>query len=308
MIVIFGPTEDCLVREVTTVLKEQGHSIVMALPEDVVFESHVIWHVGLSQDFQLNQTNLGTISIPFSSVTAILWRGQFPLSSATTENWSLQDRDYMAKEGSAALLGILQDCRCPVINQPIPGGRSRFFFADYIWKRLFEEHSIGLPPMCLATSKILANEWSQEVHGTIRIVPMATSVFERLMAPNDQLGFMDWEYTKSPLCLQAISQGQWFHVINIGSEVRGGPIVPQVGYGSFVTGVELQSCPSSLVSKCLALGHAYGLEFSESLWLEDGSEQWYCLDWNSFPQAEHWGSTMQQEIPKLLARLLIDTQ
>jgi hypothetical protein len=94
--------------------------------------------------------------------------------------------------------------------------------------------------------------------------------------------------------------------MNIGSEVLGGPIEPQVGCGSFVTGVEPQPCPAPLVSKCLALGQAFHLEFSESMWIKDSHEQWYCLDWNSSPQAEHWGVTMQQEVNSLLAKLLIE--
>lgn len=304
MIVILGPMEDCLVREVTTVLETQGHSIIVVSPEDVVFGGHLTWHVGRSQHGQLTNINREAVAIDFSSVTAIFWRGQFPLSCATTESWSLQDRDYMEKEGDAALLGILQDCGCSVINQPLPGGRSRLFFSDFTWKPFFEEHSIGLPLMCLATSRILADEWSQEVPGAIRIVPVTTFASEGLLS--EQTGWREWDYPKSPLCLQAIPQGQWFHVITCGAEALGGSISPQVGYGSFVTGVEPQSCPSPLIEKCVVLGKAFQVEFAESLWVNDEGGQWYCLDWNSVPQADHWGTTMQQEVPTLLAKLLID--
>ena len=115
---------------------------------------------------------------------------------------------------------------------------------------------------------------------------------------------MDWDYAKSPLCLQVLSEGEWFHVINIGSEVRGGSISAQIGFGFFETGVEPQSCPSSLVTKCLAMSQTYDLEFSESLWMKNESAQWVCFDWNTVPQLHHWGPTMQQEVPQLLANLL----
>ncbi len=305
MILILGSTENWVVRQVTTVLVEQGLSTVVISPENLVFDGNLIWQVGISQHCQLNDGKRETVSIDCSSLAAILWRGKFPLSTMTSDHWSRQDRDYIAKEGYAALLGLLQDCPCPVINQPTPAGdRSRFFFADACWTRRFAEYSIHLPSMCLATSRSLAHEWLQDASGTVRSISLAGADSTGLVPEQSELS--EWDYMKSPLCLQTIPSGQWFHVVTCGEEALGGPIDPQVGYGSFVTGVEPQACPSSLIKKCVFLGKTFQMEFAESIWVNHEGGQWYCMDWNSSPQAEHWGTTMHQEIPKLLAKLLVN--
>ncbi len=302
MIILFGHSNDPIIRGVRSELEAQGHVFAVVDPNDAVFESQLTWDVGSSWNLQLNPGKGKAVEISGSVVTAAFWRSQFPLSPSTTEFWSSQDLSYMAKEGYATLLGLLHGSTCVIVNEPIPGGRSRFFFADYTWERLLEDHSIGIPEMCLATSTTGSTQFCQEVLGKIRILPLGSAVSQKAFA--NPMGLSDWNYSKSPLCLQAIAPGEWFHMINVGSEVRGGPIAPQIGYGSFETGVEPQFCPSPLITKYLTLSNAYDLEFSESIWMQDEYEQWFCLDWNCVPQLHHWGPAMQQEVLPLLAHLL----
>ena len=304
MILFLGPSSDTIILALAKELDTRGQSWMLVNPNDAIFESQFTWHVGKQFHLQLSSAQAVQPEISSSSLKAILWRSQFPLSPPSPENWEPQDFAYMAKEGYAALMGLLQGSKCPIINPPIPGGRSRFFFADSAWRSLLNDHSIGLPAMSLVTSTMEATKFIQEMPENIRIVPLATTNSKEMIQYSE--GYFNWDFSTSPLCLQSVSPGEWFHLISVGPEVRGGPIEPQIGPGSFVTGVNPQSCPSPLIANCLALGKAFELEFSESLWMKDAFGQWSCLDWNSVPQIHHWSPTMQQEVQPLLAKLLIE--
>ena len=302
MIITFASREDALSNHVLDILQRQGSRGVIVSPEEFVFQSRLIWNVGSFHG--QSQITCQERLIPWSSVAAVFWRGQFPLSIDQAENWSAKDRDYMHKEGYAVLLGTLLDFQCPIINPPIPGGRSRFFFMDAVWQRLFEANSIGLPETCLVTSEAYLRAWTQQNGEKIRIVPLVPFTVNSQTVPQNLRECLMWNYVKSPLCFQIIPEGEWYHVVNVGSEVRGGSIAPQVGPGSFRSGVEAHQCPPELYSNCRLLSQAFELEFSESLWIHDKDGQWHCMDWNSFPRFEHWGNTLRQEVPQLIAWFL----
>jgi hypothetical protein len=61
-------------------------------------------------------------TIPLADLTGIFARLTLPLP-IELEELSLQDRDYVVKETTAAWLAFLNAMPCSVVNRPVPGGR-----------------------------------------------------------------------------------------------------------------------------------------------------------------------------------------
>ncbi|MDR4495319.1 MAG: hypothetical protein AB7P17_07020 [Nitrospirales bacterium] len=307
MIVLMAQTDDPLVQCLSHGLLQQGYAVCVCDWSQIMYDHGFSWWVPpqaeACQSYFLN----GTTAVPFSDIEGMMVFPSGSLALPAAQEWQAADRDYMYKEASAAILGILHSLPCRVINLPVAGGRQRLFFYSRRSREFFKKCRLHLPLMTLANSAQRETVQSTEGQGGIRVGSLDDVQRERLAVLETEQDEWDESTIPYPVFLQAVPAGEIYHFVLVGDSILGGKVIHENFNGSFNTKVEMSDCSPDLRQACLDLSKFCGLIFSECLIVETPDGLWFCLDWNDSPKLSHWAPMVQRAVVSKLIDLLRGT-
>jgi hypothetical protein len=240
-------------------------------------------------------------TIPLADLTGIFARLMFP-PPLELEELSLQDRDYVMKETTAAWLAFLNALPCAVVNRPIPGGRSTILAGSPLLSRVAKERGFLLPPSRCTSSRADAvlqfSVWSERVY----LKPLGShepGMFLRSHDGAEQIGRV---MERQAVSMQAIPRGQRVTVYVVGEEIVATILQPSEDVQQRMA---MAPVPSE---RCLELVGDLGLTFAECQFIVTPEGPVYCLDVSSAPG--FWGcpQEVQQRIVCRLVEYLSTTR
>lgn len=304
MIVLVAQADDTFAQCLAHKLMQQGCAVRVFDWSDIMYRQGLSWWVPPQPDELKSHFLNGKDVVPFGEIEGMLVLPSGVLRFPSEQEWEAADRDYIYREVSAAILGILHGLPCPVINLPVPGGRPRLFFTSKRSREFLTKCHFRLPPMIVMTSVQGDGVRWKAGHGRIRVGSLNDVKRERVEFLENGQGRWDEAKIPCPVFLQEVPSGEIYHFVLVGQSVLGGKVVPGNFDGSFNTKVEMSDCSPDLRRACLDLSRLFRLTFTECLIAETSDGLWYCLDWNEFPQSSHWTSTFQKSVVSTLVDLL----
>jgi hypothetical protein len=218
------------------------------------------------------------------------------------EELSVQDRDYVMKETTAAWLAFLNAMPCSVVNRPVPGGRPTILAGSPLLSQLVEDHGFLLPPSRWTSSQADAilqfSAWSERGY----LKPLGSLEPGMFLHAHDGVEQICRVMERQAVSMQAIPRGQRVTVYVVGEEIvatvlQPGEDLPQR--------MEMPSVPSE---RCLGLVGALGLTFAECQFIVTPEGPIYCLDVSSAPSFWHCPQEVQQWIVCRLVDHLSETR
>lgn len=227
--------------------------------------------------------------IPLADLTGIFARLTLP-PPLELEELSLEDRDYVIKETTAAWLAFLNAMPCSVVNRPVPGGRPTTLAGSPLLSQLAEEHGFLLPPSHCTSSQADAMLQYSALSERVYLKPLGShepGIF--LQAPNgvEQICRV---MERQAISMQAIPRGQRVTMYVVGEEVVATVLQPSEDL------LQRMELPSVLAACCLGLVGDLGLTFVECQFIVTPEGAIYCLDVSSAPSYWHCPQEVQQQI------------
>jgi hypothetical protein len=236
-------------------------------------------------------------TIPLGDLTGIFARLTLPLP-IELEELSLQDRDYVIKETTAAWLAFLNAMPCSVVNRPVPGGRPTILAGSPLLSQLAEEHEFLLPPSRCTSSQADAilqfSAWSERVY----LKPLGSHEPGMFLHAHDGVEQICRVMERQAVSMQAIPSGQRVTVYVVGEEIVATVLQPSEDLSQRM---EMSSIPSE---RCLSLVGDLGLTFAECHLVVTSEGRIYCLDVSGAPSYWHCPQETQQQIVCRLADYL----
>ena len=206
------------------------------------------------------------------------------------EELSLEDRDYVIKETSAAWLAFLNAMPCLVVNRPIPGGRPTTLVGSPLLSQLVEEHGFLLPishcTSSLADAMMQFSAWSEQVY----LKPLGSHEPGIFLHAHDGVEQICRVMERQAVSMQAIPHGQRVTVYVVGEEIVATVLQPREGVPQRI---EMPLVPAE---RCLDLVADLGLMFAECQFVLTPEGPIYCLDVSSAPVFECCPQEVQQQI------------
>jgi hypothetical protein len=240
-------------------------------------------------------------TIPFSDLTGIFARLTLP-PLLELEELSLQDRDYVMKETTAAWLAFLNAMPCAVVNRPAPGGRPTILSGSPLLSRLAEKHDFLLPPSRCTSNRADAilqlSAWSERVY----LKPLGSHEAGMFLHAHDGAEEICSLMERHAVSMQAIPRGQRVTVYVVGEEIVATVLQPGE---DLQQRMEIPSVPSK---RCLGLVADLGLEFAECQFIVTPEGPIYCLDVSSAPGFWCCPQEVQHRIVSRLVEYLSQTR
>jgi hypothetical protein len=236
-------------------------------------------------------------TIPLAGLTGIFPRLTLP-PPVELEELSLQDRDYVIKETTAAWLAFLNAMPCSVVNRPVPGGRPTILAGSPLLSRLAEAHGFLLPPSRCTSSQADAmlqfSAWSERVY----LKPLGSPESGMFLHARDGVEQIRRVMERQAVSIQSIPRGQRVTVYVVGTEVVATVLQP----GEDVP--QRMEMLSELSECCLGLVADLGLTFAECQFIVFPEGAIYCLDVSSAPGFWCCPQEIQQQIVCRLVEFL----
>lgn len=240
-------------------------------------------------------------TIPLADLTGIFARLTLP-PPLELEELSLQDRDYVIKETTAAWLAFLNAMPCSVVNRPIPGGRPTTLAGSPLLSQLAEEHGFLLPPSYCTSKQADAilqfSAWSERVY----LKPLGSHEPGIILQAPDGVEQICRVMERQAVSIQAIPHGQRVTVYVVGEEIVATVLQPSEDLPQRV------EMPSVSSERCLGLVGDLGLTFAECQFILTPEGPIYCLDVSSAPSFWHCPQEVQQQIVCRLVDYLFEVR
>jgi hypothetical protein len=228
-------------------------------------------------------------TIPLADLTGIFVRLTLP-PPIELEELSLQDRDYVIMETTAAWLAFLNAMPCCVVNRPVPGGRPTILAGSPLLSQLAEEHGFLLPSSRCTSSQADAilqfSAWGERVY----LKALGSHEPGMFLHAHDGVEQICRVMERQAVSVQAIPRGQRVTVYVVGAEIVATVLQP---------GEDLpqrMEMLSILSERCLGLVGDLGLTFAECQFIVTPEGPIYCLDVSSVPSFWHCPQEVQQQI------------
>ena len=226
---------------------------------------------------------------PLNDLTGVFARLSFPLL-LELEDLSVQDRDYVVKEATAAWLAFLNALPCAVVNRPIPGGSPTLLVGSPLLSQRAMAQGFMLPPAYCTSSPTDAilqfSAWSERVY----LKPLGSHDLGMFLHARDGVEQICRVMEQQAVSMQAIPHGQRVTVYVVGEEVVATVLQPSEDMP------QRMEMPSVLSERCLGLVGDLGLTFAECQFIVTPEGSIYCLDVSSVPSFWHCPQEVQQQI------------
>ena len=297
MILILADSTDLWATLVHREARLSGGDVFWIQPAQLLDRILLNWPVMTGASVVPGTVVIDGHTIPLADLTGIFARLTLP-PPIELEELSLQDRDYVIKETTAAWLAFLNAMPCSVVNRPVPGGRPTILAGSPLLSQLAEEHGFLLPPSRCTSSRTDAilqfSAWSERVY----LKPLGSHEPGMFLYAHDGVEQICRVMKRQAVSMQAIPRGQRVTVYVVGEEIVATVLQPSEDLSQHM---EMLSVPSE---SCLGLVGDLGLTFAECQLVVTSEGRIYCLDVSEAPSYWHCPQEIQQQIVCRLADYL----
>jgi hypothetical protein len=297
VILILADTTDPWATLVHRELSKRGEKVFWIRPAELLDGVQFNWPVLPESPAMSGVLLIDGCHVALDDLTGIFVQLSLPLPLAL-DDLSVQDREYVIRETTAAWLALLNAVPCTVINRPVPGGRPALLAGNPSLSQLAERYGFVLPPSRFTSSPADAilqfSAWGERVH----IKPLGSPAPGFALCQQDGVEQIYRLMEDQAVSIQAIPHGQWITVYVVGEEAAA--TIVQTGE-SQQRSADLPPLPTN---ECVALVRALGLAFAECQLIVTPEGRRYCLDVSGAPN--YWRCTheVQQQIVNRLADCL----
>ena len=289
MILILADSADPWATLVHREAQRSGGDVFWIQPAQLLDRILLNWPVATGASVVSGKVVIDGHTIPLADLTGIFPRLTLP-PPLELEELSLQDRDYVIKETTAAWLAFLNAMPCSVVNRPVPGGRPTILAGSPLLSQLAEEHGFLLPPSRCTSSQADAilqfSAWSERVY----LKPLGSHEPGMFLHAHDGVEHICRVMERQAVSMQAIPYGQRVAVYVVGAEIVATVLQP---------GEDLpqrMEMPSVQAERCLGFVGDLGLTFAECQFIVTPEGPIYCLDVSSAPGFWCCPQGIQQQI------------
>jgi hypothetical protein len=255
------------------------------------------WPVGTRSQLLPSSLVVDGTTRPLTDLTGVFVRLSFPLL-LELEDLSVQDRDYIVKEATAAWLAFLSALPCAVVSRPIPGGRPTLLAGSPLLSQRAREQGFMLPPSHCTSSCADAilqySAWSERAY----LKPLGSHEPGIFLYAQDGVEQIHRIMERQAVSMQSIPEGQRLTVYVVGGDA----VATVIHAGD--RSESSRDVPAIPTHECLGLVREMGLTFAECRFIVTPEGQTYCLDVSSAPSIWHCPQDVQHQIVSRLAEHL----
>ena len=289
MILILAESTDPWAILVNRQAQDIGGDVLWVQPGQLLDRILLNWPVIASTPVVPGTVVIDGHTIPLADLTGIFAHLRLP-PPLELEELSLEDRDYVIKETSAAWLAFLNAMPCAVVNRPVPGGRPTILAGSPFLSQLAKKHGFLLPSSCCTSSQADAmlqfSAWSERVY----LKPLGSHEPGMFLQAHDGLEQICRVMERQAVSMQAIPHGQWVTVYVVGEAIVATVLQPSEDVP------QRMEMPLVPAERCLDLVGALGLTFAECQFIVTSEGSIYCLDVSSAPAFWCCPQEVQQQI------------
>ncbi len=277
--------------------KRTGGDVFWIEPRHILDRIAINWPVVSDAAILPGSLAIDGRTVPLNDISGVFVRCPWPLP-LRLEDMSLEDRDYVVKETSAAWLALLSALPCAVVNRPIPGGRPALLAGNPDQRRIVAEHGFLLSPSRCTSSQADALAHYSAWQGRAYVKPLGTDECGADLHPMNGVEQICQIMEQYAVALQAVPFGQ-----RITAYVAGGRVVATVvqSDGRKSEAAELPFLPTEQFG---VLVKALGMSFAECHFVVTPEGQAFCLDVSGSPNYWRCPRDVQQVIVQRLVESL----
>ncbi|BFU96166.1 MAG: protein of unknown function [Nitrospira sp.] len=297
MILILADTADPWSTLLHRELFGRGQEVSWIRPEQLLDRILLNWPVTSGSPIPKGRLVIDGVPVALADLTGMFIRFALP-PPLELDGLSLQDRGYVAKETSAAWLGLLNAIPCSVVNRPVPGGRPTLLAGSPCLSRLATECGFTLPPSRTTSNRTDAimqfAAWSEQVF----LKPLASQEPGITLQAQDGVEQIYKAMERQAVSLQAIPHGQRMTVYVVGEKAVATIVQADQSPGAN------PSMASLATRQCVDLVRALGLAFAECQLVVTSDRTMCCLDVSGAPSYWRCPQAVQRQLVGRLADLL----